>query len=216
MTTTRARVIGNGTGSPWQPPSVSGEVLHGDGGRQRLDARSSDSQSLRQAAKDEGFRAGRELGFAAGHAEGQAQYEDRNRRLAALIASLADPLQQIDETIIQTLGELVILVARQLVRREIKTAPGEVVAVVRQALAALPVGGKQPRIRLHPDDLELVRHALGIEDDNRTWRLQPDPLLSRGGCTVETDNSFVDATVETRVSAIAFQMLGGEREGDHG
>jgi flagellar biosynthesis/type III secretory pathway protein FliH len=32
---------------------------------------------------------------------------------------------------------------------------------------------------------------------------------------VETDTSFVDATVETRISAIAFQMLGGEREGDH-
>jgi flagellar assembly protein FliH len=171
---------------------------------------------LRQAARDEGFRVGHEAGFAAGRAEGQAQFEDRNRRLTALLATVADPLQQIDETIVRTLGELVILVARQLVRREIRTAPGEVVAVVRQALAALPAGGQQPRIRLHPDDLELVRQALGLQDDHRTWRLQPDPLLSRGGCVVETDTSLVDATVETRVSAIAYQMLGGEREGDHG
>lgn len=215
MSSTRIKVIANGEGNRWQPPQVSGELVLGDGGRQRVDPQSGDLQSLRQAAKDEGFRAGRDAGVTAGRAEGRAEFDEYNKRLAALIAALAEPLQQIDETIVRTMGDLVILVAKQLVRRELKTAPGEIVAVVRQALAALPGGGQQPRIRLHPDDLELVRHALGLPNDDRGWRLQPDPVLSRGGCIVETDISLVDAAVESRLSAIAFQMLGGEREGDH-
>ncbi|MCC6201946.1 MAG: flagellar assembly protein FliH [Gammaproteobacteria bacterium] len=215
MSTTRAKVIPNGAGNRWQPPQVSGDLVFGDGGRQRLEPPSGDMQSLRQAARAEGFRAGHDAGLAAGRAEGRAEFDANNKRLAALIAALTEPLQQVDETIVRTMGDLVILVAKQLVRRELKTAPGEIVAVVRQALAALPGGGQQPRIRLHPDDLELVRQALGLPNDDRGWRLQPDPMLARGGCIVETDISLVDASVEARLSAIACQMLGGEREGDH-
>lgn len=216
MSTMRAKVISDFSGNCWQPPLVSGELLLGDGSRQQVDLQTAgDLRSLRQAAHDEGLRAGRDAGFAAGRAEAQAQLAARNQSLAALIATLAEPLQQIDDTVIRTLGELVVLIARQLVRRELKSAPGEIVAVVRQALAALPSAGQLPRIRLHPEDLELTRQALGMQEGDKNWRLQPDPLVSRGGCIVETDTSFVDATVETRISAIAFQMLGGEREGDH-
>jgi flagellar assembly protein FliH len=100
------------------------------------------------------------------------------------------------------------------VRRELKTDPGEVVGVVRETMRHLPIAPRAARIRLHPDDVELVQSAFALRDDSKTWRLEPDPLITRGGCVVETDTSRIDATVESRLAAIASRMLGGERESD--
>ena len=40
-----------------------------------------------------------------------------------------------------------------------------------------------------------------------------DPTLSRGGCLVRSENSQIDARVESRVHAIVGSMLGEERAG---
>ena len=93
-------------------------------------------------------------------------------------------------------------------------AAGEVVGVVRETMRHLPIAPRAARIRLHPEDVELVQHAFALRDDTKSWRLEPDPLVTRGGCVVETDSSRIDASVESRLAAIASRMLGGEREGD--
>ncbi|MGZ5576522.1 MAG: FliH/SctL family protein, partial [Methylobacter sp.] len=41
-----------------------------------------------------------------------------------------------------------------------------------------------------------------------------DPLITRGGCEVDTDISHVNATVEHRLAAVIATLLGGERESD--
>ncbi len=38
-----------------------------------------------------------------------------------------------------------------------------------------------------------------------------DPTLARGGCLVRTENSQIDARLESRVNAIVGSMLGEER-----
>jgi flagellar assembly protein FliH len=38
-----------------------------------------------------------------------------------------------------------------------------------------------------------------------------DPTLTRGGCLVRSENSQIDARVESRVNAIVSGMLGEER-----
>ena len=58
--------------------------------------------------------------------------------------------------------------------------------------------------------------SLSIDTDGISWRVEADPLISRGGCIVETETSRIDATVESRIAAIASKMFGGERESDRG
>ncbi|MDH3451407.1 MAG: FliH/SctL family protein, partial [Gammaproteobacteria bacterium] len=41
-----------------------------------------------------------------------------------------------------------------------------------------------------------------------------DPLITRGGCKIDTDASRIDATLETRLAALAASVLVGERDGD--
>ncbi|MDD2760058.1 MAG: FliH/SctL family protein [Methylomonas sp.] len=44
--------------------------------------------------------------------------------------------------------------------------------------------------------------------------MQDNPLITRGGCTVETEVSTVDATLEKRLSEVIALMLGDERQQD--
>ena len=134
--------------------------------------------------------------------------------LEQLLGAFANPFEELDEGVEQQLAQLAMLVARQLVRRELKTDPGQVIAVVRAALAELPLASRDIRLALHPDDIGLVREALSMGEDEQRIRIVEDPVQSRGGCRVETDTSQIDASVESRLNAIIAQVLGGERQTD--
>ena len=135
-------------------------------------------------------------------------------QLEALIAGLAKPSEALDGEIAAQIAELAMLVARQLVRRELKLDPAQVIGVVREALALLPVTGRQIRLLLHPDDALLVREALSMHDDIQSITIVDDPVQQRGGCRVVTDTSRIDATIEARINALIAHVLGGERSGD--
>lgn len=167
-------------------------------------------EALHREAYAEGLAAGRQEGVK----RGMLEMDRKIKQLETLMRELATPFAALDEAVVSAVAELAITIARHLVRRELRTDPGEIVGVVRETMRQLPVAARNPRLKLHPEDLELVREALSLGDEARSWRLEADPLLARGGCVVETESSRIDATVETRIAAIASKMLGGEREAD--
>lgn len=166
---------------------------------------------IQQEAYAEGFEQGRKEGREAG----QKDIEATLQRLEQIIHAFSEPLEDLDEQVSDELGELALAIARQIIRREIKNDPGQVVAVVREALAALPSATRQVEIQLHPDDAALVREALlGENTETQRWRIVDDPRLSRGGCRIQSEHSRIDATVEQQLNAIAARILGGERKDD--
>lgn len=172
----------------------------GAGAQQRVEERE-------KQAYQEGLRRGHKDGLHAGLREAA-------QTMAPLLAALQQPLATVDEQLETQLVELTLAIARQLIRREIRQDPGEIVAVIRESLAALPAAAPRTRITLHPDDLALVREALpGLESGDGIQLLE-DPSFTRGGCRVTTDISDVDATVETRLATVAARLLGGERDTD--
>jgi len=184
------------------------------------------------AGEEAGSAAGHEAGRQAGHAEGheaglaegretaeteRQQYAEAAESLEGIAAAFARPLEQLDESVEEQLLAVVDAAARQLVRRELHHHPDEVVAVVREALTELPSQAQRYELHLHPEDAELVRDALGVQegDEERLWELVEDPGLTRGGCRVESEFTRVDATLERRLTALSARLLGGERGDDH-
>lgn len=167
-------------------------------------------EQIRREAQHEGFEAGRQEGLAAAQQEVRAvvQY------LTQIIDAFSKPLEEVDATVEQELVNLAIAVARQIIRRELKTDPGQVVAVVREALAALPAAARRVTIHLHPEDAALVRDALPSGGEESNWHILDDARLSRGGCRIQAEHSQIDATVEKRMAAIVARLLGGERASD--
>jgi len=164
-----------------------------------------DLKQLRQAAYDDAH--------ARAYAERAALLDEQVRRWQQLCTQLSTPLAALDTAVVECVADLAVSIARHLVRRELKHAPGEVIGVVRDAMRQLPLATRRARIHLHPEDAEMVHDALSLGPDT-AWQLEPDPLISRGGCIVETESSRIDAQVESRIAAIASKMFGGERESD--
>lgn len=175
--------------------------------------------------QDVAFKEAQEQGYAQGYKQGmeKAQKEmaqknqdlqKRVQQFEQLLRALSLPFEQLDERVEHELLALAVAIARQIVRREIKTDPGQIVAVVREVVAMLPGTTRHPHIFLHPEDAAFVRHAFSLSGDHENWKLVDDPTLMRGDCRVVTDNSRVDATLENRLAAIVAHTLGGEREED--
>jgi len=167
-------------------------------------------EELQQQAKEEGYNAG----FKEGLSKGEAEVKQRVTRLEKIIALLSAPLETLDDTVEEELATLSLVIARQIIRRELKTDPDHVVAVVKEAVSALPLASRSVRISLHPDDAVLVRKSLSLSENMEKWSVAEDPALSRGDCKVSTETSHIDATLEKRLTAIAAEVLGGEREGE--
>lgn len=215
----------------WELPAMKAEGSVMQVSTSRAAPTASQLEELQGQAYAEGFSAGRKEGFEQGHREGfakgfekghqagseaaDAEARPRIERLGQLLHALAEPLQSLDDAVEESLVHLAIAIARQLVRRELKADPGQVVAVIREALSALPVSSRNVRLYLHPEDAHLVRETLTLDtQESPSWEMLEDPMLTRGGCRVESDSSRIDASVEGRIASVIAHVLGGERKGD--
>ncbi len=157
-------------------------------------------------------------GYKEGHIEGleQARQEIEIcvQKLKVLMDALASPLEQLADDIEDELVKLSIAIAKQIVRRELKTEPGQVIGVVKEALSALPAAGQNIKLHLHPEDAKLIEETMLVNANEGKWVVIDNPVIQRGGCRIETESSNVDATIESRVAAIAARIMGGERTND--
>jgi flagellar assembly protein FliH len=193
----------------WSLPAVEGPIV---GGRR---PQSTSPEQAARALEAERIR-GYEAGLAAGRAEIerlQAELDARVKRLDSVLALLARPLASLDEEVQRQLTLLALAVGRQLARRELKAAPEEIIALIRESLGRLPAAARDVRVHLHPEDAAIVRERLAAPASERVWSVVEDPTLARGGCLVRTDASQIDARIESRINAIVASLLGDEREG---
>lgn len=176
-----------------------------------------DIEALQKGAQEdgykEGFEQGRIAGNKAGLAAGQQQINQQLSYLQQIKTTLNTPLLDLDQQIETDLINLVQTMTRQLVRRELKAEPEQVIGAVRAAMAVLPINDRKLKIFLHPQDVELVKKGLSLEDDGG-WHWIDDPLLTRGGVRLETVDTTVDATIEARLISVINKLLGEERSSD--
>ncbi|GAA0579010.1 flagellar assembly protein FliH [Halomonas salifodinae] len=175
-------------------------------------------EQVRQAARDEGYRAGlasgREEGYAQGLAEGRAAAETELARqleatltpLRELAAGFREALDGLDDQVAEELVALALATGRQLAGEALAARPEQVVDLVRELLHVEPPLNGGTRLWLHPDDLALVTPVLGDELAALGWKLQPDDALSRGGCRVTSASGELDATWERRWEAVTERL----------
>jgi flagellar assembly protein FliH len=163
---------------------------------------------LQEEAYKEAFQQGLAEGREAGRAEVKAQVE----RLSGMFYDLARPFEALDQDVERELLTLAMALARQIVRRELKTDPTQIIGIIREAIAALPVAAREVRVHLHPEDAAVVRQNLASTESDRAWTIVEDPVMARGGCQITTATSRVDARLETRLTAMLSELLGTERQ----
>jgi len=171
----------------------------------------SQQQKIRQQAYEKSYA----KGYMEGLAQGQKEIGVQLDYLHSIMATLAMPLPDFDDQLVDEMVQLSMSVVKQMVRRELKISPDEVVAVIKEAISLLPSSSTDITLELHPEDAELVQANLASPDTHSSWKINIDPLLTRGGCRVLTKSSRIDATVEARLNAVISEVMGGERKQDN-
>lgn len=203
----------------WTPPDMGRAVRPKEQVKESAPLLTAEKlEQLQQQAYEEGYEEGRRAGQEFGHREGlEGARETVKQKIALLdklMASLDKPFTELDDQVEAEVVTLVISMVKQLVRREVKTDPGQIVGVVREALGVLPVSARGIRVMLHPEDAVLVREVYAMGEAEQKWQIVEDPVIQRGGCRVQSENSMVDATLESRLNALIAPLLAGERNRD--
>ncbi|MGI9951216.1 FliH/SctL family protein [Moorellaceae bacterium AZ2] len=174
-----------------------------------LQAARQEAEDLKARAREEGYRAGweegRKAGFRAGAAEAEAlrQEAERCRQQAGKVlqeaqAAYRDTLRAAEEDI---LG-LALEIAAKIIRRQVELAPEVVLEIARSAIHRV-AEGQVYIIYAAPGDAEFLRQRREelLKEMGAGARLQiiADEALQPGGFRVETENGFIDATVETQL-----------------
>jgi flagellar assembly protein FliH len=152
------------------------------------------------------FAKGYEQGERAGAEAGAKRAEAMLRRLAETIQELADVRRAMIRETERQMVQLAMAIARRVVRREVAIDSELTLTMARVALERLG-DSTAVTIRLHPDDFEATcrqREAL-LAGSHVT--VTPDPAVSRGGCLVQSDFGYVDASVDAQFQELARALL---------
>lgn len=162
----------------------------------------------------EGYDQGYQTGFKKGYDENAEALKAKGLEFSRLMEALSEPFKNLDEEVEKELVKLAIGLASQIIRREIKTDAGQVIAAVREAINVLPLSSQKVSLYLHPEDAELVRSVLTFDEMSSPWTIIEDPLITRGGCKIDTEVSHINATIESRLAAVVATVFGSERDRD--
>lgn len=208
------RIVASPSAVASPPPLPSAAELRRQVGELRTAA-----QTRGQA---EGYAAGHAQGLAAGHKEGveqglkdghaqgyqegldqglktgSAQAHQACTRLLTITNECADSIANLEAEMGQALISLAIRMAEQVLRSTLDSQPEKILDLIHDITHQDRDPDIVLKLRLHPDDLELVRRYLDKEPGAGLWRLLSDTSITPGGCIVETSQGDIDATLETR------------------
>ena len=196
--------------SRWDAPAVAGKTVQG----RRAGRTVSELEDVERRAHQEAYAKGHAAGLAAARAEAQQAANQMKSQLATIdkmLAAVSQPFKELDSQVEEQLVQLAVTIARQLVRRELRMDPAQVIAIIRETVALLPAATRDVRVHLHPEDANVVREKLATPSADRAWTIVEDPVMTRGGCRVTTDTAHIDQRLETRIQGIMAALLGEER-----
>ena len=112
---------------------------------------------------------------------------------------------------------LTVLVAREIIGREVALDPSLIERTLEEALQRLNEASHIVA-RLHPEDLAFLRErAASLPEGQRgpPLELVADESVARGGCRLDSERGSIDATLETQLRLI-HEALQGEGGGAMG
>jgi flagellar assembly protein FliH len=176
------------------PPEPEPEVDHLAISRSLLAAEN--EQKERQA-----YESGRREGEANARHQAQSEVREMIEQLAATIAEVAgarnDAIRRAEADIVQ----LSVEIARRILHRELALDTSALDALIRAALEKLR-SQEVFRVRVHPDQQQLIKACLQRLGRDCTIEVVADPSRARGAAVFETSRGSLDASVDTQLREI--------------
>jgi flagellar assembly protein FliH len=160
----------------------------------------------RKKAGNEGREAGRE----AGYVDGKAEVERLIQRTQTVLERAQDKRGDILAESEQQIVDLVLLLARKVVKVISETQRNVVVSNVVQALRKIKARGNV-LIRVNLADLKLTtehtKDFIRMVEGVQNIQVLEDSTVDQGGCIVETDFGEVDARIASQLAELEDKIL---------
>ena len=169
---------------------------------------------LEKEAYEKGFEQGRKDGLALE----ERQMQEKGKQLEALFTEFRRLKEGFYSESEEELLKLSILIAKRVIRSEVKTDPHIIKRTIQSAYKYL-VDKSRVRILINPDDMEEVKTMMpDLAAMNKGGRFQiiEDDVMGRGGCVLETGFGNINAGIDDQLWVLekeikdAFKSTGGE------
>ena len=148
-----------------------------------------EANDLREEARQEGRESGR--------SEGAAE-------LTETIAQASVRLQELEEKLTSQLTDVAIAIARKILGQELQTNPDAVIKIVRNALAEKARQRQEISLRVHPEDLAIIREnkaqLLEVLSRAKEISIREDVNVERYRVIIETDAGTIDAQLDSQLA----------------
>lgn len=171
-----------------------------------------------QEGHEQGYREGQQQGYAdgmrdgyaegslAGQREGLATFTEAAQPLDALCQTVNDFTAHVQRKQRDDLLQLVEKVTRQVIRCELALQPTQLLALVEEAVNALPAVPETLHVLMNPDEFQRIQTAAPQKAE--AWGLTPSADLNPGECRVVTETSELDIGCEHRLQQCMEKLTG--------
>jgi flagellar biosynthesis/type III secretory pathway protein FliH len=156
----------------------------------------------------EGYAMGLADGERKGLETAQARVDESLALMEKLTTQLNAAAALAPSILEENIAAISVIVARQIVGREVATTPEIVADLVRRALTEFPIE-QAVRIRVHPVDLSLLTLAgAGTQPitGSREASWLADARVGRGGCLIEGRDRIVDGRIDAALERAYHRM----------
>ena len=156
---------------------------------------------VEKEAYEKGFSEGERAGRETGEKMVEAVLKQYTQTLEELKGLRCNLLTGSEREVVR----LSLEVAKKIVKREVCVDEELILALVKVALSRL-ADQSVMTVRVNPRDCQSILHFRESPGHRDSWhdgiKLVEDPLITRGGCLIETDSGVIDARVEEQFREI--------------
>jgi flagellar assembly protein FliH len=155
-----------------------------------------------------------EKGYQEGLKKAQLEFTEYKNSFQNIIQAIDNSMQIFDDDMVDVIKQLAVSISKQVIRRELQTNSEQVVSVVKEAIKLLPLDNSRLTIHLNPNDINTLKKVFNQNDIISSYCLIEDPSVQCGGCKLATDESIIDATIDSQIAQISANILGSQRTMD--
>jgi flagellar assembly protein FliH len=163
-----------------------------------------------ETEKKEACDKGKEEGHEAGFQEGKAEVERLIERTQTMLERAQDKRSEIIQESEQEIVDLVLLIARKVIKVISENQRNVIIANVIQALRKVKSKG-DIMIRVNMADLKLTtehkQDFIKMMEGVKSIQIMEDSTVDPGGCIIETDFGEIDARIASQLAEIESKIL---------
>ncbi len=162
-----------------------------------------DAASIKEAAKQDGYKAGII----------QAQQEIELFKTA--LNEFFNYKDKVFDSVSVCILDIAVEIAKKIINKEIENDSHAIISIIRNAVEEVNKTENKITLKVMPKDVEIVKDSLPEIFTDGTYEAKitviPDNAIKEGGVIIETSNGIIDATIESQME-IMKQALKGQTE----